>query len=444
MLNWVRLRELVSGAAERGGAALGPQRERGLWSFLTWSFFLSQLAIGSAFTAGAAQGAGTAELNTPDGSANAGASSAPLLARPDVRPVDISEPPAETPQSASVQAHGDGVFAGTTPSGTEQPGFTSDAGMNLDSAMMSSSVAFSSAAPVAASDDSTSTVDVLLPGAEAGIHLPQIGEVLPPVLETIDNLVDDLGSTLDDLFVPVVGTIEDLADALGPTLDQALSPLETLADNIVGGLGEALDPVMAPVVGLTEGIGDLLEPVGSIGGQLIALADPVIDIVEPVLAPVMNIVEAAEPVLDPILDVTEPVIGLVGPVVEPLLEPLAPVVQPVLDILPPSLGNDGLLGNLFGVDDQADAVGSSGTLSFAANGEAGRYELIEAGAYTELGITMHETPLDSIGNAADLIGNVAEPISDLLDDHADGHSLPGLLGHLQQEIALRGLGEGLI
>lgn len=459
MLNEVRLRELARDAVERGGMAMRPRRERGLWSFLTWSFFLSQLAVGNAFASGAAQAADSAaDASTPESSSQTAASAASFGGSPDFRVEAAPEPQSEAASSGTTPVQADALHAAEKMGGIEQLDITSDAGLTMQSEMLQSSSAFASIAPAAEGDGGAIAADVP-PGVETAIDLPQIvdvppvlGEVLPPVLdevlppliETVDNLVDNLGSTLDDLFVPVVGTVDDLADALGPTLDLALSPVGAIAGNIADTLGETLDPVLTTVAGVTESVGDILEPVGGVAGELIALADPVLDTVAPLLTPVSDIVAAAEPLLDPVLDVAAPVVDLVEPVVEPLLQPLAPALAPVLEILPLNAATGGILDGLIGGSGETDAVGSPGGIALAVETEAGAYDLIEAGAYTELGITLHETPLDTTEAAGDLIGNVAAPISDLLDGDHDGNNLPGLLGHLQHEVALRGLGEGLI
>lgn len=450
MLNEVRLRELARDAVERGGMALRPRRERGLWSFLTWSFFLSQLAAGNAFASGAAQAANAEDVSDPGDSSQATASAASFHGVPDFRMEAASELPPIAASSGATPAQTAAVHAAEKAGGIEQLDLTSDADLTQQSAMLPNSAAFVSTAPVAESDSSAIAVDMPY-GSETATDLPQIAEVpplltemLPPVLDTIDNLVEDLGSTLDDLFVPVVGTVEDLADVLSPTLDQALSPVGTLADNITSVLGETLDPVLTTVAGVAEGVGDILQPVGGIAGELIGLADPLIEAVAPVLEPVSTLVAAAEPLLDPVLEVATPVVALVEPVVEPLLQPLAPALAPVLEILPLGAATGGILNGFIG-DGETDAIGSPGGIALAVETDTGGYDLMEAGVYTEFGITLQESPLDIAERTGDdLTGNVAVPIADLIDHADDANTLPSLLGSLQHEGALRGFGEGLI
>lgn len=475
MLSGDRVREFANNAASRGGAAIqGPHRERGLWSFLTWSFFLSQLAAGNAFAAGAAQAAGATNLNAPADADNAGKAGTTLLGTPDARALGDSEAQSATASTAAAPLQNTSAPGDTKLGGIEQLDMTSDAGSAEEAAAMrgladseaTSSLSISESDGAAAPDTLTAVLpDIDLPQI---IELPPVLDgVLPPVLETVGDVVDGLGETLDNLLAPVaetvedlasvleptldglleptVETVEDLAAVLGPTLDLALAPVEALTDGLAGALETALDPLLAPVADLTESVGNLIEPVGDIAGEIIQLADPVFDIVEPVLAPVMSVVEAAEPILDPVLEVAAPVVDLVEPVLEPLLQPLAPVAAPVLDLLPVSIGNDGFLGDLFGISEPTDAVGSTGTLEFAVDVDASPYDLIEAGAYTEFGIELNQNPIGNEGGTGDLVENIVETVTSLVDDNDDtGNTLPTLLGSLQYDIGLRGLGEGLI
>jgi hypothetical protein len=550
-------------AKDIDAALQGPQRERGLWSFLTWSFFLSQVVAAQAAEGGAAQASGAAELARSDYAGGVANSVGGSLSSNDFSAVRADEAEASSTPSASQQVESGSLHAGAKMAGIEQLDWTSDAGASLQFA--SGSGAFSAAlvtagdvgegtpggsAPVIESppvgegpvviippttpgvvvippivDEVVDVVDAVIPPIDTiltpvidiidglpGVLNPVVDGVLEPVVNIVDDLIEELGSTLDGLLTPVVETLEDLAGVVGATLDDVLSPVETLADNLAGSLGEVLNPVLAPVASLAEGVGELLEPVGGIAGELIGLADPVLDVVEPLLSPVADVVEAVQPILDPILEVAAPIVDLVQPVIEPLLQPLAPVTEPVLELLPvggvldglfgdesgaaneaaplPSVDNvletaaapvvdlvepivqpvlelasplvdlvqpviqpvldilptntGGILNVLTGGNGESDAIGSSGTIEFAASAEADAYELTEAGAYTELGITMHETPASTGDLVDDLVGNVVETVSDVLGEIGDGNSLPSLLGGIQHGLGLRGFGEGLL
>ncbi len=422
----------------------GPQRERGLWSFLTWSFFLAQMAVGNAFAAGAAQAGSAADLNAPDSAGNS-SNGANALGTPDFGAVSLGEPQPEVVPVAAAQLQANALNAAAKVGGIEQLDMTSDAGLAARAAMAQSAEASEDAQAVGEDGGSTTLPPDSSAGVIPDIDLPPIVG-LPPLLDTVGDVVQGLGDTLEGALVPVVETVEDLASVLGPTLEHVLSPVSTLVDNVVDGLQSTADPLLAPVANLAEGIGgEIIEPIGSVAGEIMALADPILDAVEPVLSPIMNVVDAAEPILDPVVNAVAPVADLVEPFVQPVLEPLAPVAEPVLEILPLDIGNSGLLGGLFGVRGEADVVAGSGSLEFAADAKASGYDLFQAGTYTEFGIALQGTPAGDTAAAGELAGNVAEVVGSLLDDVTDsGNDLPSLIGSLQHEIGIRGLGEGLI
>ncbi len=392
MLNVDRVRHLSAETevANSGTGLQAPQRERGLWSFLTWSFFLSQLAVGNAFTAGAAQaGSGVDLKETGDASNAAKASSA--LGTPDFRAISMAEPQFAAPPVAAQPILGE-VIASPKPAGVEQLDLTSDAGLGVQAALAQSSAA-AETMQLVGDDDGVSLAPEVPPGVMPGVELPStidlppvLGGVLSPVLETVDNLVDSLGSTLDGLLVPVVQTLGDVASVFGPTLDHVLAPVDTLVDGVGGGLQPTLDSAL----GLTAGVPTVL-----------------------------------------------------GELVEPILQPLAPVTEPLLEMLPLNIGNGGLLSGLFGSNGGSDAIASSGSLEFAAQAEVTSHDLFQAGTYTEFGIALHETSASSETGNGDPLANVGDTIGSLLGDDAD-QGLPSLIGNLQHEVSLRGLGEGLI
>ncbi|ODT26037.1 MAG: hypothetical protein ABS54_07970 [Hyphomicrobium sp. SCN 65-11] len=452
MLNEDRVRQLSADTVpgKSGMTMQAPQRERGLWSFLTWSFFLSQLAIGNAFASGAAQAGGGVDLNAPEGTSNP-SNTANALGTPDFRAVSMSEPQSAGPPTATAQEMASAVNAGPKAGGAEQHDAAGEAGTAVHAAIAQGASGAESTQAVVeeASSDGLPPTDApgVMPGSElppAGELPPVLGGVLPPVLETVNDLIGGLGPTLDGLVVPVVETIDDLASVLGPTLDHVLAPVESLVDGVLGGLQPTLDPLVASVATLAEGLGELVEPVGSVAGEIMTLADPILDAVEPVLSPVMNAVDAAASILDPVVDVAAPVVNVIEPVTAPLLQSFASSVEPVLEILPPNIGSGGLLSGLFG-GGGSDAVASSGSIEFSATAEAAGHDLFQAGTYTEFGIALQETPSGDDAGAGDLLGNVADTVGALLGDADDnGQGVPSLIGNLHHEIGLRGLGEGLI
>ena len=453
-----RISQIARGASSKKNVMgiQGPQRERGLWSFLTWSFFLSQIAAGNAFASGAAQAAGAADLQGPGG-----ASEVAGMGAGDARVAEFAAIAAEDGQSAAATGAAapvpsSGVDAGPQMGGLERLDFKSDAGLvgqaivaargsgtsqNIASGLKDDNDAAGS--PPCAPPSINPTPE---PGPGDGVGVPPVvGGIVPPVVDIVEDIVDGVGSGLEDVLEPVENLVDGLAGALAPTLGLALSPVEALVEGLIGGLQETLDPLLTPVANLTEGVGDLLEPVGTLGGEIISLVDPVLDLVDPLLKPVNNLVEAADPILEPVFDAVAPVADLLQPVTDPLLKPLAPVTEPLLEILPLGNAGGGFLSNLLGHGGESDAgVPSDGSLAFASDTGASEHDLFQSGTYTQFGMALHETLSGGESSDGGVVGNVVETIfAPLGESDDDGNSLP-ILGSLQHEIGLRGLGEGLI
>lgn len=271
-----RVRQLAVDAVEKGGVEMqGPQRERGLWSFLTWSFFLSQLAVGNAFAAGAAQAGSGIDVNAPGNATNSESAGTAPAGVPDFRVLAAAEPQSPVTPNSAAQSQSSAASEGGKAGGIEHLDMTSDAGLAAHAAWALGSAAEMS--PAVGNEGGEPSPDALA-GVALDVEPPAVlADVLSPALGTVDDLLDGLGPTLDGLLVPVVETVDDLASVLGPTLDHTLSSIETLADGIVDGLQPTLDSLFAPIDGLAEGVSELIEPAGVVAEEIMALADPVID-----------------------------------------------------------------------------------------------------------------------------------------------------------------------
>jgi len=319
-------------ASARDGISIeSPQRERGLWSFLTWSFFLSQLAVGNAFAGGAAQAATGIDANAPGNTASTGIPTTSALAPPDFRAFGGEDRPSEVLPVAAGQAHTNASVIGPEFGSIERVDLADDA--TISTARPFATQGGGASGGGAIQSDALPDVNpgvVLTPIVELPpviVSPPVLGDLLPPILATVDDLVDSLGPTLDGLIVPVVETIEDLAGILGPTLDQVLSPIETLVASATDAVVPVIESVLAPVEDVVEGVSELLEPIIGGDGPIVALAAPVIGGVESILSPVETLVA----------DATNAVV----PVIEAVLAPVENVVEGVSELLEPIIGGDG-------------------------------------------------------------------------------------------------------
>jgi hypothetical protein len=88
---------------------------------------------------------------------------------------------------------------------------------------------------------------------------------------------------------------------------------------------------------------------------------------------------------------------------------------------------------------------ASGTLEFEAEASLAGYELFEAGGYTEFGLVIHEPAAGAMPGSDDVVADIGGTLNALIgDDATHDNGLPSLIANLQHEVALRGLGEGLM
>ena len=431
MLDAERVRYLAQKPVSVHGGMLmtGPQRERGMWSFLTWSFFLSQLAVGNAFAGGSAQAAGSVDASTPHTVPDPAVSTAVAPGTPDLRTSWGDESQSTPTSGTAAQAHSGPTSAAPDFGGVERVHLSDDA----NSAMRSFATPGGGLLQGGAAEPDVPVGEI--PGIElppttelppvAGLppvldgFLPPVLDTLPPILDTIDDLVEGLGPILGDILVPIVETVEDLGDVLGPVIDHVLAPVENVIENVIE---SAIDDVSG-----------LIAPIGGAANEILELADPILDHVDAALPPIAGLVDAIEPIADPILDTAAPIVDT--------LDSLQPDDKPILGILPLNIGGSLAMG---AADGGGDAVGLPGHIDFAVGSEPVVHELFQAGAYTEYGLAMQQAPAVAEGAVGELLVDIVAPLDAILGDGDDaGHGPQAFFGHLQHETGLRGLGDGL-
>lgn len=436
-------------ALKRDLALHAHQRERGLWSFLTWSFFLAQVAAGSAFFGQPARAASDTDAGpNHDPSAASGATSKALGAIDD-RPLSVEEAASEDARSSTPTQSGSNATNGVKASTAEATDASAEAA--LAARVEFGDAGATSVAALPPGDGCETPTTVCPPGSEVTDPVVPIVDILPPILGTVEDLIESLGPALDDILVPVVGTVDLLATALNPTVETLLSPVAQLTSDIGDFAAPLVDQTIAPLVdGVFKIAAPVVEPGADLAGSLLALADPLLDnVVDPLAAPVAKALDAAEPLLEPVLNAAAPLVEMVEPALQPVFEPLAPVLEPVAKLashLPLDIGNGGLLDGILGTGGNSDAVASAGEMHFpAGSGPAGN-DLYHQGTYTEYGVALQTEPTSGDASSLiDTIGDVALPISTLLGNDDDtGHGLPTNLAALHHDISLRGLSDGLM
>jgi hypothetical protein len=374
---------------------LAERREKGLWSFLTWSFFLSQVATMDQASAAAAQagGAGDEAGSTVDPGAGQAARNAFLP----IEPAMLSEMQEAAPQATTQSV----VQDATAPNAllARVPGET--AGTIADPAEESSGARQTSAAPNA--EAAATSLIAAMEGAHGAIHSPSTspadvdpGAVIGPVLGSVGDVVSDVVQVVDtvveQVIAPLLGgvgdALGDVVQALDPVLEQVVAPVLGIAGDVLGDVVHALDPVLEQVVAPVLGIaGDVL-------GHVVQVLDPVVEqVVAPVLGVAGDMLGDVIQVLDPALEhVVAPILDSAGDVLGDAVHVLDPVIAPVADVL------SGPLGSLLGLGSSggapivvASVVASSGSIDFEAGPAAASLaldDLFSGGGYSDYNLTL--------------------------------------------------------
>jgi len=370
------------------------QRERGMWSFLTWSFFLSQLVSHGVLSTGAAKAANGAELAS--GSEETGSDKAmvgSLSSASDeatatdetpaaTTPTIVSGPQGEVanlearvavvgaPDAAANQRQEAVAEVVTAASGGAESDVDGDGcGCPTSHHVHADQEDLGDRLVIVGSDSGDSIV-AEGPGDDAANPNPVelvTDDVLPPVTEIVGDLPETVtDDVLTPILDPVGGLLDAVADdALTPVLDPVGGLLDAVTDDVltpvldpVGGLLDAvandvLTPVLDPVGGLLDAVAnDVLTPVLDPVGDLLQTATD--DILSPVVDPATELLASfthtalspvAEPVLEIVSDISdnklftaaEPILEVASAVTDPILSPVKDVLEPVTEPLSAAL-----------------------------------------------------------------------------------------------------------
>ena len=358
---------------------LAERREKGLWSFLTWSFFLSQVVTMEQASAAEAQAGGTGDEAGPTSDPAAG-----QAARNAFLPVEAAmlaelqeAGPQATTQSLAQQATapiallagapGEAAVA-TVPDSTDEFAGTRQTSAAPDTEAASKSL-------IAAAPDLGAAAPPSMGGPSGEDHLPSTGP-----------------ADVDPLIGPIVGIVGDVVQVLDPVVQQVVAPVLGMVGDVVGDVMQMLDPVLEQVVAPVLGM------VGDVVGDVVQMLDPVVQqVVAPVLGMVGEVAGDVVQVLDPVLEqVIAPVFDGAGEVLGDAVHALNPVLDQVIAPVADVLG--GPLGSLLGLGSDGGApivmaavVASSGSIDFEAGPAAGSLpldDLFSGGGYSDYNLTL--------------------------------------------------------
>lgn len=229
-----------------------PHKERALWNFLTWSFFLAQVLAAEQFIGAQAKAADDPVLKTPD---STGLAASPLqsLALPDgtVAAVDDVR-----------SAFGGSLDDTLGPS--VKLGYFGDSAIDLDYAALARSEDFSQS--ISAGGYGMAEAGSLLPGDTPIGPLPDtvVDVVVPDVLEVIGDVTGPLLDTVEDIVATLTGLVGGITD-----------PLLHTVGGVAGAVDDVVHEVLAPVTNLVE---DLAQPLGGALASAGQLTFPVLNL----------------------------------------------------------------------------------------------------------------------------------------------------------------------
>ena len=411
---------------------LSERREKGLWSFLTWSFFLSQVVGAEQASAAATRPSGSADdtTSTSDAAVSQAATNA-------VRPLtaETQEAAADASVQNLAQAAAPSVFLAAAPAELTLP--------EVRSIDESSTVRLTSAAPESpvGNQPAANSAPAVIPHPELGSDAPGVGDLSLPTIE-IPPVVGQVIAPVMDLVGEVV---DDIGDVLDSVVDQVVAPVISIVGDVIQVLDPVVDHMVAPVIGIV--------------GDMVQVLDPVVDhMLAPVIGIVGDVVGDVVQVLDPVVEqVIAPVVQALDPVVAPVAEVLEPLLAPVADIV------GGPLASLLGLGPGGGTpiimtpvvAASSSSMDFEGAPAAGSLpldDLFSGGGYTDYNLALRgDVPAGANSAPGAILHDVADAAGDILGavtgstssdgghgGHASTHhiGLPSILG----DLGLHGLG----
>jgi len=252
-----------------------PTRQQGLWNFLTWSFFISQVLAAESFVGASAHAAGDTESAPSSGGSSAAQAQAGLTRSPNDM---LAREPGDTQAAAQgSESHPAALLhtMGGQPSHASAATAASDTG------------ATGAADHMTAADAGSADGELLLRAANseslADLQAATLDQTVGSTADTLGDVVGSLGGAVGNSVSPVlgavgdiVGTIGDLLGSLDATLDHALSPVLGAVGDVVGSVEQLVEHAVAPVIAAVGNIVGSLEtileqaaaPLGDLLGSL--------------------------------------------------------------------------------------------------------------------------------------------------------------------------------
>jgi hypothetical protein len=246
------------------------QKERGLWNFLTWSFFLSQVIADGQYTgAAAASSAHAEETSEHSGGARQSSSQPPMGAMPgsglEGRESGTGVHPTTAvaaPHVALPEVNGDAIskFAPAEVADDNDPRQLGAPGASAGGQIASAGDQEAGNTPPSMSDDPSSGGGGI--GADPTDAIPPIGsgvvdlidDLLEPPLSVIGEIIGDLPDALPETIDDLMSTLDGLTKLIGASTAQVPEVLNTV-------LSKTVPDIAAPATELLKSVPTLLPTV---------------------------------------------------------------------------------------------------------------------------------------------------------------------------------------
>lgn len=247
------------------GAALAqpqPHKERALWNFLTWSFFIAQVLAAEQFIGAQAKAAENLDLSSSDPNAigttltpeSLASLDSTASASDDIRPSLGGSREDLSFQSLDLGQFGDSVI-------------DLDAIAVARAADVSQSIVVAGHSADTGSTAASDTPGDPLPDVLVDVVLPDIldvvGDVTGPLLDTVEDIVATLTGIVGGIADPLLGTVGDVVGAVDDVVADLTQPLNSVLDLT----GAATSPVTV-VLDVTNELTDTVQNVVGTAGQL--------------------------------------------------------------------------------------------------------------------------------------------------------------------------------
>jgi hypothetical protein len=353
-------------------AQVSPRKEKGLWNFLTWSFFLSLVMSSEAFSgssAHAAEGDSAFAKSHDGGDADPNFSNDPSL-------LDTSST-GEEGAKQTFAGQSDHELPVAEVHRVEQAPLGKSGSIDVEHAQSHGQAIVASAIEEGASVTEEGALSGSNPGGDDPVTVGNGPETGGHVDLPIDNILSDVGSL-----------VSNVGDGLTGLLGDVVPPVTEVLHGVVGSLDDIVEHAISPLLETASGVTHLLDTV--LDGATAGIAHTASDVVGTVTQPVLQV---AEPVLNVVGDVLHSVTGGQDDTQGLLGSAGSIVVQPVaaIDHLADDLFQNGRYSD-YNMELQAsgDVSGDHANASINVSGVASLVtDLISGGAHDDHHDTDH-------------------------------------------------------